>query len=180
MICTPKLGHPKRSAFLRITYEQKIQIYNERKQGKTISYLSQKYNYDISNLKYLVELIDIHGFKILRKNKNNYYSSQFKINAINEVLLNNKSIKSVSLNKGLLTQSILISWIHKFKNNDYTVIEKKRGITSMTKKKESIKNPETELARLRKGNEYLKAELEYSKKLKAVVQKRINQQQKKK
>jgi len=84
------------------------------------------------------------------------------------------------LNKGLLTQSILISWIHKFKNNDYTVIEKKRGKTSMTKKKESIKNPETELARLRKENEYLKAELEYSKKLKAVVQKRINQQQKKK
>ena len=50
----------------------------------------------------------------------------------------------------------------------------------MTKKKESIKKPETELERLRRENEYLRAELDYTKKLEAVVQKRINQQQKKK
>ena len=37
-----------------------------------------------------------------------------------------------------------------------------------------------EMERLKKENEYLKAELEYSKKLRAVVQARKNQQQKKK
>ena len=165
---------------MRITYELKIQIYNERKQGETIRHLSRKYNYDIASLKYLLALIDIHGIEILRKNKNNYYSPQVKRFAINEVLVNNKSINYVSLNLGLLTPSILSIWINKYKNNDYTVIEKKRGRATMTKKKESIKKPETELDRLRRENEYLKAELEYSKKLKVVVQKRINQQQKKK
>ena len=47
----------------------------------------------------------------------------------------------------------------------------------VTKKKETI---EEENKRLKEENEYLKAEIEYSKKLRAVVQARKNQQQKKK
>lgn len=165
---------------MKINNKQKIQIYKERKQGKTICYLSKKYNYNTAHLKYLVALIDIHGFEILQNNTNNYYSPQFKLDAINQVLINQKSIQSVSLNLGLLTSSSLSSWIHKYKNNDYTVIEKKKGRSPMTKKKESIKKPETELDRLKRENDYLRVELEYSKKLEAVVQKRIDQQQKKK
>ena len=49
--------------------------------------------------------------------------------------------------------------------------------TNKTKKTETI---EEENERLKKENLYLKAELEYSKKLRAVVQARKNQQQKKK
>jgi len=135
---------------------------------------------DEAYLKYLIALINRYGFKILRHDKNNYYSPQLKQKAINEVLLENKSIKSVSLDFGLLSTGTLTSWIHKYKDNDYTVIEKKKGKKPMTKKKESIKKPETELERLRRENEYLRAELDYTKKLEAVVQKRINQQQKKK
>ena len=53
----------------------------------------------------------------------------------------------------------------------------------MSKKELKSKANETikeENERLRKENLYLKAELEYSKKLRAVVQARKNQQQKKK
>ena len=48
---------------------------------------------------------------------------------------------------------------------------------SKQKKNETI---EEEIERLKKENLYLKAELEYSKKLRAVVQARKNRQQKKK
>ena len=49
--------------------------------------------------------------------------------------------------------------------------------TNKTKKTETI---EEENERLKKENLYLKVKLEYSKKLRAVVQARKNQQQKKK
>ena len=52
----------------------------------------------------------------------------------------------------------------------------------MTKVIKKMKNEtiEEENKRLKEENKYLKAELEYSKKLRAVVQARKNQQQKKK
>lgn len=72
----------------------------------------------------------------------------------------------------------------KYKENGYNIVERKHGRsptimkkTNKTKKTETI---EEENERLKKENLYLKAELEYSKKLRAVVQARKNQQQKKK
>ena len=57
-----------------------------------------------------------------------------------------------------------------------TDVDEERQII-FEKKKETI---EEENERLKKENLFLKAELEYSKKLRAVVQARKNQQQKKK
>ena len=66
----------------------------------------------------------------------------------------------------------------------YNIVERKRGRSpTMPKKELKSKVSETieeENERLKKENIYLKAELEYSKKLRAVVQARKNQQQKKK
>ena len=64
----------------------------------------------------------------------------------------------------------------------YNIVERKRGRSTMPKvtKKQKNETIEEENRRLKEENEYLKAELEYSKKLRAVVQARKNQQQKKK
>ena len=78
---------------------------------------------------------------------------------------------------------MLSSWISKYKENGYNIVERKRGRPTMIKKPKQINKKETDkekIERLEKENEYLKAELEYSKKLRAVVQARKNQQQKKK
>ena len=79
---------------------------------------------------------------------------------------------------------MLVNWIKKYKEMGYNIVERKRGRSSTMNKKElKPKKNETiekENERLKKENEYLKAELEYSKKLRAVVQTRKNQQQKKK
>ena len=79
---------------------------------------------------------------------------------------------------------MLHSWIKKYKENGYNIVERKRGRSpTIMKKTEKVSKNETDkekIKRLEEENLYLKAELDYSKKLRAVVQARKNRQQKKK
>ena len=168
----------------KLTYEDKLNIYNERKNGKTRIYLSKKYSIGKDKIDYLTRLIDKHGFDILRTTKNRIFTIYEKEQIINRVLLGGETVLSVSIDEGLLSNGILFNWIKKYKEMGYNIVEQKRGRSStMTKKELKPKANETieeENERLRKENLYLKAELEYLKKLRAVVQARKNQQQKKK
>ena len=98
--------------------------------------------------------------------------------------MNGESAWSVAIDIGLLNYGMIQNWISKYKENGYNIVEQKRGRSpTMSKKELEPKKNETieeENERLKKENLYLKAELEYSKKLRAVVQARKNQQQKKK
>ena len=166
----------------KLTYENRIEIYKKIKNGKSPTYLSKQYAIGVGKIRYLVRLIDKHGYDILRTTKNKYYSPSQKEKIINRVLLNNESMTSVSIDEGLLNSGILANWIKKYKEMDYNIVERKRGRPTMpkvTKKKDNETKDET-IKRLQEENLYLKAELEYSKKLRAVVQARKNQQQKKK
>ena len=167
----------------KLSYEEKVSLYYEKKNGATIPTLVSKYSMPKHNIWYLIYLIDRHGFDILKKEENNTYSLEFKQNAIDRVLKNHEPTMTVAIDLGLPHDSLLHKWVKKYKENGYNIVERKRGRSTMSKKtnlqKES-KNLEQENERLRKENEYLKAELEYSKKLRAVVQARKNQQQKKK
>lgn len=90
----------------------------------------------------------------------------------------------MALDLGLLSKGMLVNWIKNYKEMGYNIVEQKRGRSPTMSKKPKITNKietiEEENERLKKENLYLKAELEYSKKLRAVVQARKNQQQKKK
>lgn len=166
----------------KLSLEDEIEIYNERKNGKTFSYLSAKYNIRQENLKYLVRLINKHGHDILKTNKNRTFSVIEKERIINRVIFDNESVCSVSIDKGLISNGMLFNLIKDYKENCYNIVERKRGRSTMpkvTKKKENETDKE-KIKRLEEENLYLKAELEYSKKLRAVVQTRKNQQQKKK
>jgi len=168
----------------KLSYEDKIEIYNKRKKGEALNSLHSKYGITTHNIQYLVRLIDKHGFDVLRTNKNKKHLKQFKEDAINRVLIDNEPIQTVAIDIGLLSDGMLHNWIKEYKENGYNIVERKRGRSptimkkpKTTNKKETI---EEENERLKKENLYLKAELEYSKKLRAVVQARKNQQQKKK
>ena len=166
----------------KLTYEDKINMYSDKKNGMSIIQISNKYKVRETTVKYIYRLIEIHGYDILRTTKNKYYSPSQKEQIINRVLLNNESITSVSIDEGLLNSGILANWIKKYKEMGYNIVERKRGRPTMPKITK-IKENETDkekIKRLEEENLYLKAELEYSKKLRAVVQARKNQQQKKK
>lgn len=166
----------------KLKFEDKVKMYEEYKKGIGYRQLAKKYNVVNCVAEYLVYLIDKHGYDILRSSKNRKYSNFFKQNAIDRVLINKEAIWAVALDIGLPSVGMLYNWIKKYKENSYNIVERKRGRPTMpkiTKKKENETKDE-KIKRLEEENLYLKAELEYSKKLRAVVQARKNQQQKKK
>ena len=55
----------------KLSYEDKINLYNDRKMGCSMTMLSKKYNIAISGIQYLCRLIDKHGLDILRTEKIN-------------------------------------------------------------------------------------------------------------
>ena len=46
----------------KLTYQDKINIYNERKQGNSVVNISKKYSVRKDIIKYLIRLIDKHGY----------------------------------------------------------------------------------------------------------------------
>ena len=167
----------------KLTRKDKIEIYERRKKGETISSLTKSFGVRGSNIKYLIALIKKHGYDILRKDKNRTYSKEFKLQIINRILIGHESINSVALDIGLGSSSILRNWLSKFKENGYNVIEKKKGRKpkSMTKPKKNNKtfSEKEKLKQLEDEILYLKAENEYLKKLRALVQERELKEKKK-
>ena len=65
----------------KLSFEDKINLYNDRKSGVSISSLCSKYKILHANVEYLTRLIDKHGYDILRKNRNRkfQYKKQFQL-----------------------------------------------------------------------------------------------------
>lgn len=84
----------------KLTRDQKIEIYHKKKSGVSNSSLSKQYGIAESGIRYLIKLIDKHGEDILRKNKNNYYYPEQKLEIINKVLIINNLLNQLLLNMG--------------------------------------------------------------------------------
>ena len=86
---------------MKLTYEDKVQIYELRKQGQIFNQLSKRFGVDASGLKYMTRLIERYGIEIIKKGKNCYYSPELKQEMIDKVLLEDCSQQSVCLDYGL-------------------------------------------------------------------------------
>jgi len=160
LYCTQNLGHKIGGAVFmsKLTKKDKIEIYKRNKNGETIASLAKAFNVNKIVLHYLIRLIRKHGYDIIGNGENKHYSKEFKLQIINRILVNNESINSVAIDVGLVSSGLLHNWLSKFKENGYNVIEKKRG---------------------RKPKSMTKAENEYLKKLRALVQERELKEKKK-
>ena len=63
---------------MKLSYEDKVQIYEHKKQGRSFKELSNQFGINISNLKYMIKLIDRYGIEIAKKVKNRYCFPKLK------------------------------------------------------------------------------------------------------
>ena len=63
---------------MKLNYEDKVRIYELRKQGQSFKQLSKRFGVDVSGLKYMMKLIDRYGIDIVKKGMNRHYSPELK------------------------------------------------------------------------------------------------------
>ncbi|SNQ07813.1 transposase [Streptococcus pneumoniae] len=69
---TTNIIEPKNLTFwgvfiMKLTYDDKVQIYELRKQGYSLEKLSNKFGINNSNLRYMIKLIDRYGIEFVKK-----------------------------------------------------------------------------------------------------------------
>ncbi|HIH3911728.1 TPA: IS3-like element ISSpn11 family transposase, partial [Streptococcus pneumoniae] len=100
---------------MKLTYDDKVQIYELRKQGYSLEKLSNKFGINNSNLRYMIKLIDRYGIEFVKKGKNRYYSPDLKQEMMDKALLEGWTKDRVSLEYGLPSRTILLNWLAQYR-----------------------------------------------------------------
>lgn len=166
----------------KITYEKKLKIVKENQEGYGAEYLSKKYGISKSTIETWTQSYKILGEAGLKKSmKSNLYSGEFKLSVLEYRQINRLSYQETAEHFKIKYPSTIAIWQMKYEEKGFEGLcgkkgrPKKLGDPNMTKDKSGslTASEKEELIKLRQENLYLKARLEYEKKLEALVQKRL-------
>ena len=135
-----------------------------------------------TTVKQWVKRYEEHGYMGLSKNINSLYSGQFKINVVEYMHKNHLSLTETAIHFNLSNHSIVSKWERiYYEEGPQALYKERRGrnktMNSKPRKKKLSKEVEEDLIA---ENQRLRMENEYLKKLNALVQERINRENKKK
>jgi len=169
---------------MKLTLEDRLMIIELYEKGYSISNLAKKFNVCHTTIDKIERQYREHGIQSFKeKNINNKYSNEFKLEVVSRVL-NGESIGGVAASLKIHL-SVVQHWLKKYHDLGYNgFINKKKGklpimnpkrketqLSTITDK-EKIENLEKKIAQLEMENDLLK-------KLRALVQQRQQQQNKK-
>ena len=171
---TPKVGHNLWGIFMtKLTKQTKLKIYSLHQKGATSLSLSKRFNIGKSYIRYLIDLIDLHGLEIVEMTDRRAYTVGFKLMLIKKVLEEHRSILELSLKYALPNRGTLANWVRQYRANNGMIInqpnKRKSTMIKPTKPYEQMTEAE-KIAFLEEQNELLVIENKYLKKLKALTQ----------
>ena len=111
---------------MKYNFKLKKEIYKKHCEGYGSEFLSKKYGLSASKIRYLCRLLEKHGFDAIKR-KRTEYSAEYKLDAINRVLVGGEPIQLVAIDLGLANSCILDQWIRSYVENGYNVVTKKKG-----------------------------------------------------
>lgn len=188
--CTPKVGHhPTFGVFCMTKYNESLKLaivqeYLSSSLGYTA--LGNKHSVDRAAIRRWVSGYEQHGLVALRK-KSSQYSAEFKRTVLERIRQESLSYRQViALFDLRVSTAVVSSWVRQYHEQGLAGLQPKpRGRSKKMTNPESPRPapaPPTDtrtLDDLRKENDYLRAEVAYLKKLRALLQAKEQAAQKK-
>lgn len=166
----------------KYSFDFKLKVVMDYLDGEgSMRYLSKKHG--VTNESQVRKWLDSYnqlGTDGLRKKMSNKkYSGEFKLSVLQYRQINKKSYRETAKYFNISNSSMIANWQRAYSEKGFQGLERSIGRPSIVsdneKKKKPVKISESEkeeLIRLRQENEFLRASLEYEKKLQALVQQR--------
>ena len=178
---------------MKFKKEELIELAKMVDEDFSTSEIVSRFNCCKSVIEEKIRRYKLHGIEgILHKKESYSFTPEFKMEIINRYYAGeSKNSLAAEIN---VSHSVIYSWVKKYEQFGYNCFEDKRGSPGRPKtgrpsknevKEDKIMAPLTDLERkelnkLRERNRRLEMELKATKKLRALVQERINRQTKKK
>ena len=155
---------------MRLTFEDRLKMCEDHVlRGKSLSHISEENgNYDITNLKYLINLYKKFGSEVFLNRENVVYYRDTKLLAISRVQAGKESLRSIALDLGLPDPTILAGWIKVYKAKGESGVQDTYPRKNYVLKDERARQIVDK--KLAEENERLRAEIEYLKKSHSLTQ----------
>ena len=162
--------------------EFRLQVVKEALIGHSVRSLSRKWNIQRTLITKWIDHHRLGGATELLPKRYSYYTKEFKVTVVKSYKDKGLSLRDCCLQFNIPTQSTLLSWVRKYEQLGLEGLNEQKGRpATMKKDKPATKNdkPLTRLEELEQENLYLKAEIDFLKKLDALTREKQTQQRKK-
>lgn len=163
---------------MKYSNEEKLAIVREHvDQGVTLREINDKYELDITKIKYLAALYRKHGEDVFRKRERLKYTREYKLTAIHRYLQGRESYYEIGADLGLINPGTLKDWVDMYRSKGEAGVRTTHGRKSYLKHEDRLDKIADDS--LKKRLEYLEAENAYLKKLYSLIQKRSRREKRK-